>query len=65
MAQLADLCALGGAHGPYELVLQYVGGRMPGGPPNSNEEAAWQRMRSWAVLCRAWLGAWRQYQSEA
>ena len=64
MAQITDVCAAGGADGPYELILEYVGGRMPGGPPRSQAERTWQRMRSWVVLCRVWLTAWRQYQRE-
>ena len=38
MAQITDVCAAGGADGPYELILEYVGGRMPGGPPRSQAE---------------------------
>ena len=65
MAQLSDVLALGGADGPYEMVLEYVGGRMPGGPPGSIDERVWQQMRSWMVASRAWFAAWQQYQREA
>ena len=64
MAQFVDVCALGGAEGPYETILQFVGGRVPGGAPGSSAELTWQRMRSWVVMCRAWLLAWRQYKRE-
>ena len=64
MAQLHDICALGGANGPFGQILEYVGGRMPGGPPASAMERIWQRMRSWMVLSREWFTAWQQYQRE-
>ena len=65
MAQFLDICALGGAEGPYEQILEFVGGRMPGGAPGSDAENTWQRMRSWMVMCRQWFAAWQQYQGNA
>jgi hypothetical protein len=58
------VCALGGADGPYELILEYVGGPMPGGPAGSDDEQIWQRMRSWMLLSREWFRSWLEYQRE-
>ena len=51
-------------HTPYELILEFVGGRMPGGAPGTAGDRIWQRMRSWRALCHSWYLAWRQYQRE-
>ena len=64
MAQIEDVCTLGGADTPYELILEYVGGRVPGGAPGTPEQSIWLRMRSWMLVSRRWLVAWRQYQRE-
>ena len=60
-----DILALGGAEAPYEQVLEYIGGRMPGGPEGSEEENTWLRMRSWCAISRSWLLAFRQYNRES
>ena len=65
MAQFEDICALGGADAPFEQILEYVGGRIPGGEPGTMAERTWQRMRSWIVTSRAFFLAWREYQREA
>ena len=48
---------LGGAEGPFELILEYVGGREPHGE-------IWQWIRSWRALCRALSLAWMQYNRD-
>ena len=62
--KMERVARLGGAHAPFEIILQYVGGRMPGGPDGSPAEAVWQRMRSWMVLSQTWFHAWLQYQRD-
>ena len=38
MARFEDICALGGAEGPSEQILECIGGDMPGGPEGSPED---------------------------
>ena len=64
MARFEDICAIGGADAPFEQILEYVGGRMPGGAPGTMAERTWQRMRSWMVISHAFFAAWQQYQRE-
>ena len=48
---------LGGADGPFELILEYVGGMMPSG-------SVWMYIRSWRALCREVSLAWMQYNRD-
>ena len=58
VAQAMDRVAqLGGAHAPFEQILQYVGGEAPDGP-------VWYRIRTWRALCRAVSLAWMQYNRD-
>ena len=45
---------LGGADGPFEMILEFVGGRMP-------EGETWSRIRTWRALSRTISLAWMQY----
>ena len=62
MAHISDVCACGGAEGPYEQILEFVGGRCPGGAPGTEGDRIWQRMLSWRFLCLSWHLVWKQYQ---
>ena len=46
---LEDVAKCGGADGPFELILEYVGGRMPHG-------LVWNYIRSWRALCQVAVG---------
>ena len=48
---------LGGAEGAFELILEFVGGRMPSGD-------TWNYIRSWRALCREVSLAWMQYNRD-
>jgi len=51
------IAQLGGADGPFEMILQFVGGRMPAG-------ATWNRIREWRALSRTISLAWMQYNRD-
>ena len=61
MANMLTICDLGGANAPYEQILEYVGGRMPGGYPGSPHR---ERIRSWMVICKDWFHAFKEYNRE-
>ena len=51
---MLPVARLGGADGPLEMIMEFVGGRAPHGP-------VWNQMRSWRWLCREFSLAWMQY----
>ena len=51
------VASVGGADGPFELILEFVGGPMPHGD-------VWQRIRQWRYLSRAISLAWMQYNRD-
>ena len=62
-----DVCDLGGADGPFEMISAYVGGVMPGGAtdavgnPADAGEVAWRQLRAWQAICHFWRYAFLQY----
>jgi hypothetical protein len=51
---MEQVARLGGADGPLEMILEFVGGRMPSGEP-------WNYIRSWRALSREFSFAWMEY----
>jgi len=51
------VASLGGAEGPFEMILDSIGGPMPSGQ-------TWQRMRSWGSISRTISRAWMEYNRD-
>ena len=54
---MEKVAGVGGAEGPFELILEFIGGRYPQGEP-------WNYIRSWRWLSRAVSLAWMQYNRD-
>ena len=64
-----DICALGGAECPFEIIYSYVGGVMPGGRVEDDgtpdaKEILWRQMRAWMAISLFWKIAFLQYNRE-
>ena len=66
--KMDQVALLGGACGPFEMIYEFVGGRMPGG--NGDEgcpdarEVLWRQMRAWQAIARFWRLAFLQYNRD-
>ena len=63
MPDFEAVARLGGV-GPYERILLFVRGWMPGGPPGSAEQAVWIAMHQYRALSKAVFHAWREAMRE-
>ena len=54
---METVARMGGAHAPYERIMDFVGGRFPSG-------LHWQYIKSWRAVCRTLSLAFMQYNRD-